>query len=194
MADLSPRQLELNREKVAEAGLEDHVLDRVVADVTELGRFEDGSFDVAVCFGGPLSYLVDQAEEGVAELVRVTRPGGHVLLWVMSLVGAASHYTTSCSSSSVATASSYDEILRTGVLPQGDGYGHLPMSSSGGASWRSCSHATARWWRRRQPGYCQRPSRTNRSCRSSSSEPSSSSRPSRALSTCGEHILAVLRR
>ena len=128
VADLSPRQLELNREKVAEAGLEERVLDRVVADVTELGRFEDGSFDATVCFGGPLSYLVDRAEEGVAELVRVTRPGGHVLLSVMSLVGAATHFTTMLLDLVRRDGVELnDEILRTGVLPQGDGYGHLPM-------------------------------------------------------------------
>ena len=53
VVDLSPRQLELNREKVAEAGLEERVVERVLADVTDLSRFADASFDVTVCFGGP---------------------------------------------------------------------------------------------------------------------------------------------
>ena len=70
------------------------MLDRVIADVAHLEQFDDGSFDAAVCYGGPISYLVDRAEEGIAELVRVTRPGGHVLLSVMSLVGAVTHFTS----------------------------------------------------------------------------------------------------
>jgi ubiquinone/menaquinone biosynthesis C-methylase UbiE len=128
VADLSPRQLELNREKVSEAGLEERVLDRVLADVADLARFDDASFDVAVCFGGPLSYLVDRADEGVAELVRVTRPGGHVLLSVMSLIGAVTHFTELLLDLVRRDGiEQNDQIVRTGVLPEGEGYGHLPM-------------------------------------------------------------------
>src|SRR6266540_4073174 len=70
VADISPGQLELNKERVAAAGLEERVVERSVADVLDLSHWEDGSFDATVCFGGPLSYVVDRAEEGVEELVR----------------------------------------------------------------------------------------------------------------------------
>ncbi len=86
VADLSPRQLEVNGE--AAAGLEDRIVERFRADVTNLSRWDAASFDPAVCYGGPLSYVLDRAEDGVAELVRVTRPGGHVLVSFMPLVGA----------------------------------------------------------------------------------------------------------
>jgi SAM-dependent methyltransferase len=82
-ADLSPGQLELHRRRVPDDAIED----RVVADVVDLSRFADSSFDATVCYGGPLSYVMDEAPRAVAELVRVTRPGGHVLVSVMSLVG-----------------------------------------------------------------------------------------------------------
>jgi len=82
-ADLSPRQLELHRENVPD----DAVEARVLADVVDLSQFADESFDVAVCYGGPLSYALDRATDAVAELARVTRPGGHVLVSVMSLIG-----------------------------------------------------------------------------------------------------------
>ena len=62
VADMSPRQLELNRERLTDAGLDEHVRERVQADVTDLSRFDDASFDATVCFGGPLSYVVDRAE------------------------------------------------------------------------------------------------------------------------------------
>jgi ubiquinone/menaquinone biosynthesis C-methylase UbiE len=128
VADISEGQLELNRRRVEEAGLDERVAERVVADVADLSRFPDGSFDVSVCFGGPLSYLVDRADEGMAELVRVTKPGGHVLLSVMSLVGAVVHYAPMLLDLARRDGIEQNEaIVRTGLLPQGEGYGHLPM-------------------------------------------------------------------
>src|SRR5215213_241754 len=54
VSDLSAGQLELNRERVAAEGLEDRVVESVVADVVDLGHWENGTFDATVCFGGPL--------------------------------------------------------------------------------------------------------------------------------------------
>jgi hypothetical protein len=62
------------------------------------------------------------------ELVRVTRPAGHVLLSVMSLVGAVWHYLDLLIE--LATRDGVeltDEIVRTGFLPEKEGYGHLPV-------------------------------------------------------------------
>lgn len=92
VADISPRQLELNREKVGAAGLEAQVEARHIVDVVDLSKFEDGSFDATVCYGGPISYVFERAEDAVAELLRVTRPQGHVLLSVMSRLGATHRY------------------------------------------------------------------------------------------------------
>jgi ubiquinone/menaquinone biosynthesis C-methylase UbiE len=128
VADVSRGQLELNREKVAEAGAEDCVLKRVVADITDLSAFADGSFDAVVCYGGPLSYVVDRHEEAVAELVRVVRPGGHVLVSVMSLVGAFAHDTDGVIELATRDGvKKLEEVVRTGFLPEEPDYGHLPM-------------------------------------------------------------------
>lgn len=53
--DISPGQLELLRGRVPE-------VDAVVGDITDFSGFADDSFDVAVCFGGPLSYAVEEPE------------------------------------------------------------------------------------------------------------------------------------
>jgi SAM-dependent methyltransferase len=118
--DISPGQLELLRARVPD-------VEAVVGDVTNLSAFGDDSFDVTVCYGGPLSYVVDRAERAVAELARVTRPGGHVLVSVMGW-GAAIHFASVIVELARrdGTAKS-EEIARTGVLPEGEGYGHLPM-------------------------------------------------------------------
>jgi len=79
--------LDANRDRVAAAGAEGGVLDRVEADVTDLSPFSDGAFDVTLCLAGPVSYAADRAADAVAELVRVTRPGGTLVVSVMSTLG-----------------------------------------------------------------------------------------------------------
>lgn len=128
VTDLSPRQLELNREHVEEAGLEHRIVERELADVLDLSRWADGSFDAAVCFGGPLSYVVDRAEQALDELLRVTKPGGHVLVSVMSLAGTVVHFLPLLLDLARRDGVSKQEaILRTGLLPDEPDYGHLAM-------------------------------------------------------------------
>lgn len=87
VGDISPGQLDLHREKVAEAGHEEAIVAREVVDIVDLSRFATGSFDAVVCYGGPLSYVFERAGDAMKELLRVTKPGGYVLLSVMSLIG-----------------------------------------------------------------------------------------------------------
>jgi ubiquinone/menaquinone biosynthesis C-methylase UbiE len=195
VADLSPGQLELNRARVAEAGLEERVADRVVADVTDLSRWDDGSFDATVCFGGPLSYVVDQAEQGLAELVRVTKPGGHVLLSVMSLVGTVLHYLPILLDLVRRDgAAKNEEIVRTGFLPDEPDYGHLAMKLFRWSELESLlarhgtvvAAAAAGLLPSQQPEEPELRDFLSRVELELASEPG-------ALS-CGEHILAVLQR
>ena len=128
VADLSRGQLDLNRAHVEEAGLEDRILERSVADVVDLSRWEDGAFDATVCFGGPLSYVLDRAADGVRELVRVTKSGGYVLVSVMSLAGTVAHYLPQLLELVRRDgAPKNDNIVRTGLLPDELEYGHLAM-------------------------------------------------------------------
>ena len=128
VSDLSPGQLELNRERVAAEGLEEQVVERELADVLDLSRWDDASFDATICFGGPLSYVVDRADDGIAELVRVTRPGGHVLVSVMSLVGTVTHFLPILLDLVRRDGVAKNEaIVRTGFLPDEPDYGHLAM-------------------------------------------------------------------
>jgi ubiquinone/menaquinone biosynthesis C-methylase UbiE len=128
VADLSPGQLQQNRERLAEAGLEEQIAERQIADVLDLSRWEDSSFDATVCLGGPLSYVVDRAEDGLAELVRVTKPGGHVLLSVMSVVGTVVHFLPLLLDLARRDGvPKQEEIVRTGLLSDEPDYGHLAM-------------------------------------------------------------------
>jgi SAM-dependent methyltransferase len=66
--DLSPRMVELSRERG---------VDVYVGDVQELG-FADGEFDVAVAAW--MLYHVPDLDRGIAELARVLRPGGRLVV------------------------------------------------------------------------------------------------------------------
>lgn len=87
VGDISPKQLELNQLYVERANCGAAVRQRVLMDIVDLSRFPTGQFDAVVCYGGALSYVFDRADEALAELLRVTKPGGLVLLSVMSLLG-----------------------------------------------------------------------------------------------------------
>ena len=126
--DLSPVQLDWNRRRVAEAGLEPRVLERAIADVTDLSRWKDASFDATVCYGGPISYVVDQADRGISELVRVTRPGGHVLVSVISVLGVLLRFLPEVVALVRRDGAPRNEaILLSGLIPQSPDYGHLAM-------------------------------------------------------------------
>jgi SAM-dependent methyltransferase len=90
VGDISPGQLDVHREKTA--AVEDAIAERVQVDIVDLSRFAEGEFDATVCFGGPLSYVLGEADRALSELLRVTKPGGRVLVTVMSLLGSARVY------------------------------------------------------------------------------------------------------
>ena len=119
--DISPGQLELLRARVPD-------VDAQVGDITDLSAFSDDAFDLTVCFGGPLSYVLDRAGLAVSELARVTRPGGHVLVSVMGLAGAVVHFAPIIVELARRDGPARSlEVARTGFLPEGEGYGHLAM-------------------------------------------------------------------
>ncbi|MBD0330058.1 MAG: class I SAM-dependent methyltransferase [Thermoleophilia bacterium] len=123
VSDVSRVQVALNERKLREARLEQAVEERLVADVTDLRHFQDGHFDATVCYGGPLSYALDRAPQAAAELVRVTRPGGHVLASAMSLVGAFAEELRTVLTLPVEVN---DEIIATGYLDARSG-GHVEL-------------------------------------------------------------------
>lgn len=126
VTDLSPVQLRLNEQHVAQAGAEAAVESRDLLDVCDTSRFSDGEFDAVVAYGGPLSYAFDRADVALTGLLRVTRRGGPVVASVMSTLGSYRYFLPAV----VEIAHSHgddanDRILRTGDLretqPPGSG-------------------------------------------------------------------------
>jgi SAM-dependent methyltransferase len=86
--DLSDKQLEIAREKIAAAGQLDGIEKFIRGDICDLSMFRDGQFDMVICFGAVLTYVCEKRPQAAAELIRVTRSGGIILVGVGSKMGA----------------------------------------------------------------------------------------------------------
>jgi len=93
VADISPVQLQFNRQNAHRLGFADSIERWVECDMCDLrSHFREAEFDAVVCYGGPLSYVFDEREKALQELLRVTRSGGLLFLGVMSLWGTVHHF------------------------------------------------------------------------------------------------------
>ena len=93
VADISPVQLELNRQNAHALDYAKSIEQWIECDICDLHpHFYAGAFDAVVCYGGPLSYVFGDRERALAELQRVTRAGGLLFVGVMSLWGTVHHF------------------------------------------------------------------------------------------------------
>jgi SAM-dependent methyltransferase len=122
VTDISQPQLEANRQRAVAEGYADAVVDWRLLDVRDVRGLDDGSFDVVVAYGGPLSYVFDHAEEALRGLLRITASEGVVVGSVMSLLGAWRHFLPA-----VLELSDEDNehILATGDLRRSQPDGHV---------------------------------------------------------------------
>ncbi len=85
VSDISPRQLAINRSKMAELGLSERIEDFLILDITDLAGVGSDQFDVVTCVGGGLNYTFDRAGAAITEMLRVTRPGGILIVGAVAL-------------------------------------------------------------------------------------------------------------
>lgn len=124
VGDISAGQLGQHRRRLEEAGLEHAVVIRQQCDITDLSRFDDAAFDATVCYGGPLSYAMERADDALAELLRVTKPDGPVLLSVMSKVGATRIFLPGVLELHRQDPAFVESVITTGILPKDFNNGH----------------------------------------------------------------------
>ncbi|MFX1514007.1 MAG: class I SAM-dependent methyltransferase [Promethearchaeota archaeon] len=80
LTDISQEMLNVAKEKLASMNLLDQV-EFLKLDICEMSCLEDNRFDMALAQGDPVSYCSD-AKKALAELTRVTKPGGYVIVSV----------------------------------------------------------------------------------------------------------------
>ena len=136
--DISPGQLELNAIHLDQAGLEQQIEARGAADIVDLSSYPDRSFDAVVCYGGPLSYVMDRADDALDELLRVTKLGGHLLLGVMSKHGSLQAFLGSAAVEIEEFGiEEMEAILETGDLPPNHSSMGMPVHLF---SWGTCAN------------------------------------------------------
>lgn len=87
--DLVPEHLEIARKKIKKAKVQTKIKDVVEGSITDLSKFEDNSFDIVLCLGGPLSHVNPESErqKAINELLRVAKKGALIFVSVMSKYG-----------------------------------------------------------------------------------------------------------
>ena len=117
LCDISDGELLLAEEKFGENDL---AAERFVqADLRDLSAFPDGAFDLTVCYGAPLSYITENREKAVAELVRVTRRGGTVAVSVNNTWGILRNMLGNANEDFFANGDYWhiNEVIETGDCP-----------------------------------------------------------------------------
>ena len=87
LVDLSSVQLELARSHLSKANLLQEATAIQQGDITRLDTIDDSTFDVTICYGSAISYTCQEFPRALEELMRVTRPDGHIIASVTSLFG-----------------------------------------------------------------------------------------------------------
>ena len=145
VTDVSPVQLELNVATMRRHDAEHSVEDRHLLDVRDAVSAGLGDFDVVTAFGGPLSYVFEDAADALTGLLDLVAPGRPVLASVMSLLGSwRALLGPSLEQADEVGDRVMAELLRTGDLRPAQPTGHvcqLYRWSGVGALVESCGAA-----------------------------------------------------
>lgn len=118
VSDISSEQLNANKANAREFGFDANVEQWIKLDICNMLELQADSFDAVVAYGGPLSYVFEQAPTAVRECLRLLKPKGLLLASVMSLWGTVNKFLGDVMQVPVPTNR---EIIRTGNLtPQTD--------------------------------------------------------------------------
>ena len=125
LTDLTPRLVELARQKAQELELTQQFDGFYPADARDLSQFPDAHFDASLMLG-PLYHLQEEAdrERAVSELLRVTKPGGRVFVAFMSRTRFLIAFLGPGNVETQHTAQGIQGFLETGVFNHADP-GHL---------------------------------------------------------------------
>ncbi len=89
LLDLVPEHLEIAKKKIKKEKVQTNIKDIVEGSITDLSKFNDNSFDVVLCLGGPLSHVCPESErqKAISELIRVAKKNAFIFVSVMSKYG-----------------------------------------------------------------------------------------------------------
>ncbi len=80
--DISDEQLRIAEEKIIDAQVDKNIEGIFQGDIRDLSQFEDEQFDMVVCYGAPLSYVLENRERALLEFNRVLNENGRLFVSV----------------------------------------------------------------------------------------------------------------
>jgi ubiquinone/menaquinone biosynthesis C-methylase UbiE len=80
--DISDEQLKIAKDKIDEAGVNENIEGIFQGDIRDLSQFGNEQFDLVVCYGAPLSYVLDKRETAILEFNRVLNKNGSLFISV----------------------------------------------------------------------------------------------------------------
>lgn len=80
--DISDVQLKIAEEKIEEANVSKNVNGIYQGDIRDLSQFQDKQFDMIVCYGAPLSYILEDREKIIFQFYRLLSERGLVFISV----------------------------------------------------------------------------------------------------------------
>ena len=80
--DISDEQLKIAKEKIDEAKVNENIEGIFQGDIRDLSQFKNEEFDMVVCYGAPLSYVLANRDKAILEFNRVLRKDGMLFVSV----------------------------------------------------------------------------------------------------------------
>jgi len=82
LLDISDEQLKIAKEKIDEAKVTENIEGIFQGDIRDLSQFKNEQFDMVVCYGAPLSYVLENREKAILEFNRVLSKSGFLFVSV----------------------------------------------------------------------------------------------------------------
>jgi len=74
--DISDEQLKIAKDKIDEEKVSENIEGIFQGDIRDLSQFKDEQFDMVVCYGAPLCYVLENREKAIIEFNRVLKRNG----------------------------------------------------------------------------------------------------------------------
>jgi ubiquinone/menaquinone biosynthesis C-methylase UbiE len=124
--DISEEQLRIAKLKIEEFHLKQQVKDYIQGDIRDLSIFPDNSFDLVLCYGAPLSYVIEGRETAMKELTRVAKKDSIVAVSVNNKWGILKMLLGNCYPDFFSNKEYWyiDQVIKTGDLPKHEKVAH----------------------------------------------------------------------
>lgn len=126
--DISEAQLKIANDKIEEANVKSNIEEMIQGDLNEKTKFPDNHFDVVVCYGAPLSYILEGREDVIKEFNRILKPQGRLFVSVNNKWGILKMLIGRQMTDFFSNPEYWyiNEVIETGDLPKHEKVNHPP--------------------------------------------------------------------